>query len=108
MDERAKELNELVGYGNRLLDEMSAKDENTVTMLRGVITHIHGIAQEYANDTALWRGKYEASQNASKNREEKLREQSANAENQAMAEVRTSLKKLKKAVKKIGKNRHDR
>ena len=108
MDERGKELNELVGYGNRLLDEMSANDEKVVTMLRGVITHIHGIAQEYANDAALWRGKYETSRYTAKSLEEKLREQSTNAENQAMAEVRTSLKKLKKAVKKIGKNKHDR
>lgn len=108
MDEKAKELNELVGYGNRLLDEMTAKDEKAVTMLRGIITHIHDIAQEYANDAALWQGKYESCLITVKSLEEKLREQSANAENQAMAEVCISLKKLKKAVKKIGKNKHDR
>ena len=105
MEERKKELNELIGYGNRLLDELSAGDADKITMLRGVFTHIHSIAQEYASDAAIWQGKYETSEETVKYLERKMREQSAKAESQDMQEVVTSLKKLKKAVKKIGKKK---
>ena len=103
MEERKKELDELIGYGNRLLDELSADDVDKITMLRGVFTHIHGIAQEYASDAAIWQGKFEASEETIRCLKQKMREQFARAESQDMQEVMTSLKKLKKAVKKIGK-----
>lgn len=103
MEERRKELNELIGYGNRLIDELSANDADKITMLRGVLTHIHGIAQEYASDAAIWQGKYETSEETVKCLARKMKEQSASAQSQDMQEVLSSLKKLKKAVKKIGK-----
>ena len=108
MDEKKKELNELIGYGNRLLDDMASADAATVTLLRGVLTHIHDIAVEYAGEAAVWRGKYEAAEEALKTLERQMKEQSANTDNQAMLEVQTSLKKLKKAVKKIGKKNRSR
>ena len=103
MDERSKELNELVVYGNRLLDELSSADVNTVAMLRSVLTHIHGIAIEYADDAAIWQGKYEVNEETVKNLKQQMKEQSVNANTQVLLEVKTSLKKLKKAVKRIGK-----
>ena len=103
MDERAKELNEFVVYGNRLLDELSSEDANTVTMLRSVLTHIHGIAMEYADDAGIWQGKYEVNEKIVKTLERQMKEQSVDANTQVLLEVKTSLKKLKKAVKKVSK-----
>ena len=103
MDERSKELNELVVYGNRLLDELSSADTNNVALLRGVLTHIRGIAMEYADDAAIWQGKYVVNEETIKILKRQMKEQSINTDTQVLLEVKTSLKKLKKAVKRIGK-----
>lgn len=103
MDERTKELNELVLYGNRLLDELSSADANIVTMIRGVLTHIHGIAMENAADAAIWQGKYEVNEETVKTLKRQMKEQAVSKDTQVLLEMKTSLKKLKKVVKKIGK-----
>ena len=70
MDERNKDLIELVGYGNLLLNDMPSSD---------------------------------AAEETIKTLERQMKEHFADKDNQAMLDVQTSLKKLKKAVKKIGK-----
>ena len=105
MDEREHDLQELVGYGNRLLTEINSPDADKINMLREVITHISDIAREYAKEAASWQGKYEANKKTLSDIERKINDSATGGDKEAMMEICASLKKIKKAVKKIGKKK---
>ena len=94
MDERRRDLNELQSYGNRLLEEMKYPD--LMGMLRETISHLHGMAEEYADEANDWRMKYETC--AQKN--ETLQHCIAELENAAEKQE----EEFRKRAEKIGKD----
>ena len=94
MDERRRELNELQGYGNRLLEEMKYPD--LMGMLRETISHLHRMAEEYAEEANDWNAKYETC--AKEN--EKLQRQITELKNA----VEKQNEEFQKRAEKIGKD----
>lgn len=71
MDERGQALEELKGYGGKLLEEM--RQPKLIDMLQETMEHLHNVAIEYSREADDWHLKYDMSQDEN----EKLRRQLA-------------------------------
>ena len=71
MDERGQALEELKGYGGKLLEEM--RQPKLIDMLQETMEHLHNVAIEYSREADDWHSKYDMSQAEN----EKLRQQLA-------------------------------
>ncbi|MDO5296531.1 MAG: hypothetical protein Q4F00_07870 [bacterium] len=71
MDERKEELQELIHYGDRLLEEMRRPSE-AIGLLQEALRHLNDIAQDFSEDAALWQTKFAASEEQNRKLQQQL------------------------------------